>query len=568
MSNHINHMKWWGWGLEGESFDGVGRPGLWEYVAQNLGVSGQPTLNVPVALESIALPTPLQNDAFISDIQSKLGSDALITSHKERIIHAYGKSFRDLFRLRTGKLETAPDAVIYPDSEAAVVAIVGAAHRHGVVLVPFGGGSNIAGCLERLVSETRMVVSVDMARMRKVIAVDRASDMARIEAGAFGPDLEAQLSAAGVTMGHFPDSFRHSTLGGWIATRSAGMQSDRYGKIEDMVIGLRMVTPTGVVVTRTVPKASNGIDIRHLCIGSEGTLGIITEATMRVYPKPASRRIHGYIFPNFESGIAAMRECFVQECAPSMARLNDPYKTALSMAFKKRQTPLEKLLSGVMKAYLGKIRKFDGATSCLMLTGYEGTEIAVARQLKDVGAIYRRFGAVDLGTSPGRSFEAAKYDFPHSRDFLMERGVMADVSETSSSWGGLMPLYHAGMKAIADAISETGVKPWVGCHVSHSYRTGASLYFTFGCEMKTGREIAQYQHIKKAALQSFIANGGTVSHHHAVGLEHLPWLTDDISAPGIAAVAGVKQGLDPADIMNPGRLQPAAAPLSQWATWS
>jgi alkyldihydroxyacetonephosphate synthase len=315
-SNHVttNHMKWWGWGLEGESFDGVERPGLWRYVAQNLGIAGDGELRPPVALDSLALPTPNENAAFVAAIGERLGADALITTPAQRVIHAYGKSFRDLLRLRTGTLTSAPDAVVYPENEAAVIALVEAANRYGVVLIPFGGGSNIAGCLERLAGEARMVVSVDMARMRKVLEVDHASDMARIEAGAFGPDLEAQLGAQGMTLGHFPDSFRHSTLGGWIATRSAGMQSDRYGKIEDMVIAVRMVTPTGTIVSRDVPKASNGIDIRQLCIGSEGTFGIITEATMRVYPKPACRRIHGYIFPDFESGIAALRECVVQEC--------------------------------------------------------------------------------------------------------------------------------------------------------------------------------------------------------------------------------------------------------------
>ena len=200
-----------------------------------------------------------------------------------------------------------------------------AAAHHDVVVIPFGGGSNIAGCLER--SETRrMVVSLDMRRMRRVLAVDTESFTARIEAGVFGPDLEEQLQGYGLTLGHFPDSFLHSTLGGWIATRSAGMQSDKYGKIEDMVVALRMVTPIGVLATRVVPKSSNGIDVNHLCIGSEGTLGVITEATMRVHPRSELRRTHGYLFLDFESGIQAMHECVRKECVPSMFRLNDPDK--------------------------------------------------------------------------------------------------------------------------------------------------------------------------------------------------------------------------------------------------
>ena len=207
-------------------------------------------------------------------------ADQICDSRRERVIHAYGKGFRDLFRMRRGMAEGAPDLVLYPESEHDVLMTLRAAARHDVVVIPFGGGSNIAGCLERS-ERRRMAVSLDMRRMRRVLEVDTESFTARIEAGAFGPDLEEQLNGYGLTLGHFPDSFLHSTLGGWIATRSAGMQSDKYGKIEDMVIALRMVTPVGVLATRTVPKSSNGIDVNHLCIGSEGTLGVITEATMQ-----------------------------------------------------------------------------------------------------------------------------------------------------------------------------------------------------------------------------------------------------------------------------------------------
>jgi alkyldihydroxyacetonephosphate synthase len=567
MSDMPGRMKWWGWGQDGVGFDAVERPGVWRYVSEQLGIVGDGEPTPPVSLDSVPLPAARRNNGFVAEIGERFGADALTEDRAERIVHAYGKGFRDLLRLRTGAPISAPDAVAYPDSEDAVVALVTAAKRHEIVLIPFGGGSNITGCIERLAGEARMVVSVDMARMRRVLSVDRLSGMACIEAGVFGPDLEAQLAAQGVTLGHFPDSFRHSTLGGWIATRSAGMQSDRYGKIEDMVIALRMVTPSGTIVSRTVPKSSNGIDIRHLCIGSEGTLGIITEATMQVYAKPERREIRGYIFPDFERGVAALHECVVQECQPSMARLNDANKTALSMSFKTRQSPTEKILSALVKTYLARIKGFDLPSACLMLTCYEGNCEAVRRQVREVGAIYRRFGAVDLGTGPGRSFEVAKYDFPHTRDFLMDRNVLADVSETAGSWNNLLPLYRASTRAIGEAIAATGKKGWVGGHISHTYRTGASLYFTFGCEMQRGREMAQYQHIKRAAEDSFMANGGTLSHHHGVGLEHLPWLAEDISAPGVAAVAAVKHGLDPADIMNPGRLLPSAAPIEGWETW-
>jgi alkyldihydroxyacetonephosphate synthase len=330
-----------------------------------------------------------------------------------------------------------------------------------------------------------------------------------------------------------------------------------------MVLALRMVTPLGVLATRTVPKSSNGIDVNHLCIGSEGTLGVITEATMRVHPRPGVRRTHGYLFMEFEGGIAAMHECVRKECTPSMSRLNDPDKTALSLAFKPASSGLSQAVAKCMKSYL-RVKGFDFARACLMLTTFEGSKRDVARQHREVSAIYRRHGAVDLGPGSGKSFESSKYDFPHIRDFLMDRGVTSDVSETSTTWKNIVPLYRATTASLGAAIHESGVKPWVGCHISHTYQCGASLYLTFACKQQDGREMQQYLHAKRTVQQSFMDHGATLSHHHAVGTEHLPWLTDDISPLGVLAVAAIKGGLDPDNIMNPGRLRPSASPFEDW----
>jgi alkyldihydroxyacetonephosphate synthase len=557
------HMKWWGWGDEEVSFNSSAHPGLWPYAKAVLGVEDEHTNTPPVPFEAAQLREAIRHDGFLAELRLWLREDQICDSRYERLVHAYGKGLRDLFRMRRGLAEGAPDLVLYPENEHDVVTTIRAAAQHDVSIIPFGGGSNIAGCLERT-DARRMVVSLDMRRMRRVLAVDTESCTARIEAGAFGPDLEEQLQAHGLTLGHFPDSFLHSTLGGWIATRSAGMQSDKYGKIEDMVIALRMVTPAGVLATRIVPKSSNGINVNHLCIGSEGTLGVITEATMRVHPRSELRRTHGYLFLDFESGIAAMHECVRKECVPSMFRLNDPDKTALSLAFKPPSSRLSQAVAGVMKGYL-RVKGFDFKRACLMLTTFEGSKAEVARQRNQVGAIYRRFGAVDLGHSSGKSFESTKYDFPHIRDFLMDRGITSDVSETSTVWSNLVPLYKATTSALDAAILESGVKPWVGCHISHTYDSGASLYLTFACRQQSGQEMQQYLHAKRIVQQSFIDHGATLSHHHAVGTEHLPWLTDDISPVGVMAVAAIKQGLDPGNVMNPGRLRPSATPFEEWS---
>ncbi|MBR90572.1 MAG: hypothetical protein CMO66_04780 [Verrucomicrobiales bacterium] len=563
MATEIRHMKWWGWGYEDVTFDDSNKPALWPYLARELEVD-EIEWTKPVSFEDVELPRQNLNEEFLKGIKEALKDDQIVEDKKTRLIHAAGKSFRDLWRLRHGKVRHAPDFVVFPESEKDVVTLVRAAHEHGVVLIPFGGGSNIAGCLEPRDSGGRMVVSLDMCRMHEVLEVDQRSLIARVQPGVYGQHLEDQLAGHGVTLGHFPDSFLHSTLGGWAATRSAGMQSDRYGKIEDMIISLRMVTPTGTIATRTVPKSSNGIDVRHLCIGSEGILGVITEVVVQVHRKPTHEDWYGWLFPDFESGVKAIHECQRQDCMPTVTRLNDPKKTALSFAFKTPKSGFKEAIGKVVKWYIGNIKGIDFKSCCLMVTKFEGDYDSFHMRRREVSAIYRRRGGVCLGAEPGRSFAQAKFDFPHLRDYVMDRNIMADVSETATTWSNLLKLHENGMASVNQAIRDTGVAPWCGCHVSHSYHTGASLYFTFGCRQRPSREVEQYLYVKKAAEDAFLENGGTLSHHHAVGTEHLPWVEADISATGIRAVQALKDGLDPHGIMNPGKIIPPKDPLNAW----
>ena len=562
MTYEPKHMKWWGWGHEDAEFRTSHHPNFWPYAKSVLDVEGDEFPRREWNLESIELPEPYSDGPFLSKLRSCLTPSQIVDDTKERVIHSYGKGFRDLFRLRHGIAAGAPDLIVYPESERDVCLTVRAAAECGVVLIPFGGGSNIAGCLERM-DTRRMCVSLDMRRMRRVLSVDRRSCTAQIEAGVFGPDLEDQLRARGMTLGHFPDSFLHSTLGGWIATRSAGMQSDKYGKIEDMVIAVRMATPEGVLKTSVVPKSSNGIDVKHLCIGSEGTLGVITEATMQVHAVPEMRQVRGYLFPEFEGGSEAIFECVRQECMPAMVRLNDPDKTALSLAFRPPSSGFTKIVSNLFKSYL-RAKGFAQPRTCLMLAAFEGIPRGVTRRVKQAERIYRKYGAVGLGASAGKSFEATKYDFPYIRDFLLDRNVTTDVSETATVWSNIPALYRDTIAVLRAEIEKSGVHPWAGCHISHTYSSGASLYFTFGFRQQPGREMEQYLQVKRAVQQSFIDHQATLSHHHAVGTEHLPWLAADISPVGVQAVAAIKQGFDPANIMNPGRLLPSPTPLEDW----
>jgi alkyldihydroxyacetonephosphate synthase len=554
VSEQFKTMKWWGWGDESVEFDISTRPALWRYLSNNLKLQDSGEVAPPVSFDKLTLPPQKVNPGFADEISSRLAAGSLRDSKRERLTHAFGKSLRDLWRVRRGVIPYAPDYVAYPNSHADVCLLVNLAVQKGVYLIPFGGGSNIAGCIEPSRPTDRTVVSVDMRLMNHLLELDVESGTARFEAGAMGPHLERELNGAGFTLGHFPDSFCFSTVGGWVATRSAGMQSDRYGKIEDMVLSVRMATPAGTVETLAVPKASNGIDVNHLCIGSEGTLGIITEILLNVHRLPACKETYGYLFPSFGSGVQAMYRCQRENCIPVLTRLNDPAKTALSFAYRSTQRFLQHQAGRMVKFYTEKIRKMDLKNACLMIVGFEGDRDSFVRDRRHAASIYRTFGAVPLGAGAGRAFQQGKYDFPYLRDFMLDRGVMADVSETSTLWSKLLPLYESSRHAIQGAIDTEGQPGLVGCHVSHSYHAGASLYFTFGFRAKPGDELGQYLRIKKAAEDSFLQRGATLSHHHAVGYEHLPWLERDVSTAGLTAIEALKSGLDPSGVMNPGKL--------------
>src|SRR5262249_29313771 len=340
-------MKWYGWGCEGEHFEVADRPYLWPFLERHLTISEQQTRTSPVALDSILLSPRRENPLFLSRIAEIFLPLQWSIADFDRLLHAYGKSTRDLWRIRHGRVDFAPDCVVYPDNEDEVCRLLAAADQHGVVIIPFGGGSNVAGCLEVHHPDPRMVCTVNMRRMNRVLAVDPVSRIARVQAGILGPDLEQALAGHGLMLGHVPDSFPYSTLGGWVASRSAGMFSDGYGNIEDMVLSLRVATPSGFIRTLDVPRASTGPDANRICIGSEGTLGIITEVTVRVREIQRRRAFYGYLFPSFEHGIDALRECRGSGHVPVLSRLNDAKRTQLSAAFRRRGSMIQGIASRI-----------------------------------------------------------------------------------------------------------------------------------------------------------------------------------------------------------------------------
>ncbi|HWC86501.1 MAG TPA: FAD-binding oxidoreductase [Solirubrobacteraceae bacterium] len=548
-------MKWWGWGLDGVEFTHEDKPGFGPFIRKVLGVDVRRPTAAPARWEDLDIPASRLPDGLRSALADAGGAAFVSVEPRDRVVHGRGKSLRDLVSQRRGEFSRLPDVVVRPGSEDEVTAILRTALGADAVVIAFGGGTSISGSLEAPAGEERPVVSVDLGRLDQVLAIDGPSRLARVQAGVFGPHLEEQLAARGYTFGHFPDSFTHSTLGGWIATRSSGMQSDRYGDIAELVRGLRVVTPSGTLVTRPVPAASTGPSIREMVLGSEGRLGIITEATIHVRRLPARREILGYLFPTFADGLAAMRDLAASECSVSVTRVSDAHETQFSFATRSRPTLLDKLKSRALAEYLTRRRGFDTSEMSLAFLGYEGSEGHVAAQRKAAGRIVGRHGGLCIGASPGALYDQKKFDTPYIRDFLLDRGVAADVSETATPWSQLLPVYDAVSAAATGAFAELGVQGYMLCHLSHSYHAGACLYFTFAFQASPGADmIAQYALVKSAIQQAFVDNGATLSHHHAVGTEHAQWLEQDISAPGVVMLKALFDGTDPGRHLNPGKI--------------
>jgi alkyldihydroxyacetonephosphate synthase len=548
-------MKWWGWGLEGVEFTHADKPDLAPFIETVLGLDVRRVTAPAPSFTSLRVPDSLLPALLRAELEKELGADHVSTDALDRVVHGRGKSLRDLIRQRRGDLPRVPDVVVRPANELQVSAVMASAVSHDAVVIPFGGGSSISGSLEPEPAETRPVISVDLSRLNAVLEVDRASGLARIQAGVLGPALDDQLRAQGFTLGHVPDSFTHSTLGGWIATRSSGMQSDRYGDIADLTKGLRVVTPTGVLALRPIPAMSAGPSIREMILGSEGRLGIITEATMQVRPLPEQRTILGYLFPHFADGLAAMEEIAHSECSVSVTRVSDAAETRFSFAMRKPPTLLDRGQSAALQLYLKRRLGWDVHQMCLSFIGYEGSRRHVAAQRHAVGQIVKRHGGLCIGSGPGVLYDQKKFDTPYIRDFLLDRGGAGDVSETAMPWSRLTPVYDAVSAAAQGAFESLGVDGYLMCHLSHSYLTGACLYFTFAFRSDPGDDmLAQYDVVKSAIQQSFVDNGATLSHHHAVGTEHAQWLEQDISGPGVAMLRALFNGTDPDGRLNAGKI--------------
>ena len=557
----VESLRWWGWGTLDETFSLERRPNFWptlqEWLALPESAIEQETPTVP--LDDISLPPSRFDDPMLSSLRQVLGDEAVRIDKRTRVEHAYGKSYRDLVRIRAGYIPHPPDAVVYPDGEAKVASLLSWAAKRDVALIPFGGGSSVVGGVEPS-RNGEPTITVDLARLDQVLAIDRPSRTARIQAGATGPEIETQLNEKGFALGHFPQSFQFSTLGGWIATRASGQTSIGYGRIEDMTQSVRVVTPVGILETRDVPATATGPSIREMIVGSEGTYGIITEATMHIHPRPDVQDYRGILFRAFEEGVGAFRDLMQSNAIrPSIIRLSDEAETAAYAALAHEHRGLRYLVDRAAEWYV-KTRGYDPAEgTSLMLLGFDGDREWVTQQWSLALEICRAHGGLPVGRSVGRTWKRERYAQPYLRDTLLGHGILVDTLETATNWLNLMPLYRAMVGALKGAITTNGGGPgYVMTHVSHAYEQGASLYATFlGRQIPTSDPLvkqAQWEGIKETVTEAILNAGGTLSHHHGVGRDHAPWLEREIGQTGIKALRSLKQSFDPGMIMNPGTL--------------
>ena len=492
------------------------------------------------AAADVAVPAPRLADELLAGLRSIVGDEHVVLDDAVRRQRTRGKSTPDLLRQRAGDLSDAPDVVVRPAGHDDVQAVLGYAQEHRIVVVPFGGGTAVTGGLAPDRDGFAGVISLDLGRMRSLLALDPVSSTATLGPGLRGPEAEALLAEHGLMLGHFPQSFEFATIGGFAATRSSGQSSAGYGRFDAMVVGLRAATPAGDVrLGGTSPSNASGPDLRELFLGSEGAFGVITEVTVRVRPLPEVKEYEGWQWPSFAAGADAMRALAQGDLMPTVLRLSDENETAINLA-----RP---------DAIGGETESDAGGSGCLMIVGYEGTPSAVAAKKAAVTTALTDLGGTPLGAEPGEAWAAGRFDAPYLRDSLLDVGVLVETLETVTFWSNRERLYTAVRSALEAALGEGTM---VLCHISHVYATGCSLYFTVAAAGGGEERLERWLRAKAAANDAIVASGASITHHHAVGTDHRGWLTPEIGDVGVAVLRAVKRELDPAGILNPGVLIP------------
>jgi len=527
-------LKFWGWGREGEGPDAVATRKIAAALARRFGMDGIEVI-APPRIEEIELRAPRFERP--ESLHAMLTDDA-----HERARHTHGRSYRDLVRAFRRDFSEPPDWVAFPEDEQAVVDLLDWCGGKNIAAIPFGGGSSVVGGVECSVGEGYAgVVSIDLTRLNQVVEIDRVSRAARIQAGIYGPALEDALRPQGLTLRHFPQSFEFSTLGGWLATRAGGHFATRYTHIDDFTESLRVVTPSGVIESRRLPGSGAGPSPDRLFLGSEGSLGIITEAWMRLQDRPSNRANASIWFPSFERAVDATRAISQSGLEPSNCRLLDPGEAEFSAG--------------------------GSGTAALLVLAFESADHELDAWMTRAVEICREHAgdipdeAVRTRTDSGASREGAAgawrnsfVSAPYTRDALVAASVLSETFETAITWDRFAEFDASVREAVESAIARLCGGGTLTCRFTHVYPDGPAPYYTVLAPSRPGAELEHWAEIKRVAADAVLDGGGTITHHHAVGRDHRPWYDRQRPALFGEALLSVKAVLDPAGIMNPGAL--------------
>ncbi len=546
--------RWWGWGDADEEYSLKDRPHLRPFLQSKLGL---PRLveSPPPALNDISLPSPGLGSEVKAELVSLLSAARVSLTQEDRLRHALGRSYRDLLALRLNRVPHAPDAVVFPQNEDEVAALMNLAAGQRLGLVPVGGATSVVGGVEPVRPEGFTgVISLDLTLMNKVLDINAEALTATVEAGILGRDLEVQLNAQELSLGHFPESFHFSTLGGWIAAASAGQNSTLYGRMADLVLGLRLVSPAGVIDTDVFPAHAQGPDLKRLLIGSEGVLGVITQATLRLHPQPQAAEFRAFLFRDFASAAKAAQGVMRAGLTPAVIRVSDGPETDMALALLREPRGwMARATRSQVMAFLSARGYRSGARS-LMILGLEGNHRLVKAQKKEALGLIRRDGGFNLGRQAGSAWAEGRFDQPYLRDRLMNMGLLVDTLETVTLWPEVLNLHQFVTEACGEAMAGLGSPGLVLAHLSHLYPQGSSLYFILICPRSPGREMEQWRIIKTKATEAIISHQGALSHHHGVGLDHALWLSRCLGPARLELLKKLKMALDAPNIMNPGKL--------------
>ncbi len=533
---------------------GTTMPELFPFAEEMLGVELDPS-DMLVERADKPIAAPLRNEAFCRAMAERFPPTQYTIDPQARLIHSHGQTTADeLFAVLYGALARTVDLVFYCESEADAVALVELAQTHNVCLVPYGGGTSVSGALLLPAHEPRMIVSVDMGRMKRIEWIDQANFRACVQAGITGSELERELAKAGFVCGHEPDSVELSTLGGWIATNASGMKKNRYGNIEDIVETMTLVTPSGVIEQATaMPRQSMGMQPNRLLFGHEGNLGLITKAVIRLHRLPETKQYGSVVFPDFQTGVAFLNELTHRGLLPASVRLVDNFQFRFGSALRPRPTFTQALVRRIQKQYLLKRKHFDPTQLVVATIVLEGARQEVQQQAKALYALAKQYNGVVGGAANGKRGYLLTYAIAYLRDFLMQYYVVGETYETTVAWSNIHTLCQAVVQEAEKLHGRYGLpgKPYVSYRVTQCYHTGVCIYFTHGFYTKGVANVEEVlRAIDHRLRQVMMDNGGAISHHHGVGKIRKDFLPQVLSPASIALLKQTKQAVDPQNIFG------------------